>query len=292
MKNLNTLAITRSKNVLTGNLLFGALILLLTAGVLLTTPQDALAYAPTLQTVKISSDPGNDGTDVVGNQISAELIFTNAYGISDRSAPYNMNGISMKQYRLFTPGTTMHRDFITTVTAGQNAKLGHNGRPGQAIHRKVDVAQTDAKSLSNAIGTIANSIDVGAKQIPATQQTTRAIAFDTTPVGEKFAKATAVLTPENTALLANYPNPFNPETWIPYRLAEGAEVAVRIYNVQGVMVRALLLGYQPAGIYYSRSSAVYWDGRNDLGEKVASGLYFYTLTAGEFSATRKMLIAK
>ena len=98
--------------------------------------------------------------------------------------------------------------------------------------------------------------------------------------------------PAETALLHNYPNPFNPETWIPYRLAEDAFVKLTIYNSSGQVVRTLDMGYQTAAVYESQSKAAYWDGRNNLGETVASGVYFYTLTAGDFSATRKMLILK
>ena len=98
--------------------------------------------------------------------------------------------------------------------------------------------------------------------------------------------------PDTTALLPNYPNPFNPETWIPYHLATDAEVTLTIYDVRGSVVRMLTLGHQFAGIYESRGRAAYWDGRNQIGEPVASGLYFYTLTAGDFTATRKLLIAK
>ena len=100
------------------------------------------------------------------------------------------------------------------------------------------------------------------------------------------------LTPKETALLANYPNPFNPETWIPYHLAKDADVTLHIYAVNGVLVRTLTLGHQPAGMYQSRSRAAYWDGKNGFGESVASGVYFYTLTAGDFTATRRMLIRK
>ena len=100
------------------------------------------------------------------------------------------------------------------------------------------------------------------------------------------------LIPEETALHRNYPNPFNPETWIPYQLAESAEVTLTIYDMNGRLVRRLAVGHQGAGMYQTRSRAVYWDGRNQLGESVASGLYFYTLTAGEFTATRRMLILK
>ena len=102
----------------------------------------------------------------------------------------------------------------------------------------------------------------------------------------------AALLPERTDVLANYPNPFNPETWIPYQLAEPTEVTVRIYDITGALVRTLALGYQTAGIYKEKSRAAYWDGKNEIGESVASGLYFYTLTAGDFTATRKMLIRK
>ena len=100
------------------------------------------------------------------------------------------------------------------------------------------------------------------------------------------------LIPEDTVLYPNYPNPFNPETWIPYQLAIPAFVTLTIYDMNGQTVRRLALGHQAAGMYQSRIRAVYWDGRNQLGESVASGLYFYTLTAGEFTATHKMLIMK
>ncbi len=102
----------------------------------------------------------------------------------------------------------------------------------------------------------------------------------------------ASLPPEETALLANYPNPFNPETWIPYQLAQASDVQIHIRALNGALVRTLDLGHQSAGMYQHRSRAAYWDGRNQLGEPVASGVYFYTLTAGEFTATRKMLIKK
>ena len=95
-----------------------------------------------------------------------------------------------------------------------------------------------------------------------------------------------------TALLPNYPNPFNPETWIPYQLSKPTDVTLHIYSVDGSLVRTLALGHQPAGMYQSRARAAYWNGRNALGEPVASGVYFYTLTAGDFTATRKMLIRK
>ncbi len=112
----------------------------------------------------------------------------------------------------------------------------------------------------------------------------------------------AALIPQETTLLPNYPNPFNPETWIPYRLAEDAFVTLTIYDQSGQVVRTLDIGHQIAGYYTDRMKAAYWDGKNEFGEGVASGVYFYHLSAGrsglsvphrsDFSATRKMLILK
>ena len=98
--------------------------------------------------------------------------------------------------------------------------------------------------------------------------------------------------PRETVLLANYPNPFNPETWIPYHLANAANVMLTIYDPQGMVVRRLDLGYQQAGYYTDRTNAAYWDGHNGSGESVASGVYFYQLQADHFSAMHKMVILK
>ena len=98
--------------------------------------------------------------------------------------------------------------------------------------------------------------------------------------------------PKQTTLLPNYPNPFNPETWIPYQLAKSANVSISIYAADGKVIRTLKLGSLPAGRYQSPSRAAYWNGKNNNGEPVASGLYFYTLTADDFTATRKLLILK
>ncbi len=105
-------------------------------------------------------------------------------------------------------------------------------------------------------------------------------------------KVTTIGDIKRTALLQNFPNPFNPETWLPYHLATDAPVSLSIYNVQGQLMRELDLGSQKAGSYLSRESAAYWDGRDRFGEGVASGVYFYTLHAGTFHATRRMLVLK
>ncbi len=94
-----------------------------------------------------------------------------------------------------------------------------------------------------------------------------------------------------TKLLQNYPNPFNPETWIPFELALESEVVLRIHDAKGSLIREISLGKKPAGSYVQRSKAIHWDGRNGTGEQVSSGIYFYTIEAGDFTATRKMVVA-
>ena len=98
--------------------------------------------------------------------------------------------------------------------------------------------------------------------------------------------------PGQTRLAQNFPNPFNPETWMPFQLGETSFVAIQIHGASGRLVRTIDLGMKPAGFYMTQSTAAYWDGRNSSGEHVASGVYFYTLETDDFAATRKMLISK
>ena len=207
----------------------------------------------------------------------------------------------------FTDGTS------TTRTIAENTAAGTN------IGSAVSATDADGDTLRyNLGGTDADSFDIVSTS--GQLQTKTALDFETknsytvtvtvwdssitggdritvtinvTDVaGAAPSVETAPLMPATTALLTNFPNPFNPETWIPYQLAKPAEVTLTLYDIRGVVVRRLKLGHQAAGFYQSRSRAIHWDGRNNIGEKVASGVYFYTLTAGEFTATRKLLIRK
>ena len=118
--------------------------------------------------------------------------------------------------------------------------------------------------------------------------------FNTPPFAvEPFGlKVTTLAHLKHTALYQNFPNPFNPETWLPYRLEADAPVTFHIYNIHGQLMRELDLGTQAAGDYLTREAAAYWDGRDQVGEAVSSGMYFFTLQAGGFQATRRMLILK
>jgi bacillopeptidase F (M6 metalloprotease family) len=97
---------------------------------------------------------------------------------------------------------------------------------------------------------------------------------------------------KRTALLQNYPNPFNPETWIPYQLANDALVSLNIYDQSGHVVRRLDVGRQKSGVYQHKENAAYWDGRNQNGERVTSGTYYYQLRAGDYTSLRRMVIVK
>jgi len=98
--------------------------------------------------------------------------------------------------------------------------------------------------------------------------------------------------PDVTKVFHNYPNPFNPETWIPFQLDRDTDVRVKIYDLQGYLVKTIELGNTPAGYYLSKDKSVRWDGRNDFGEKVSSGIYFYQFQAGRIIKTNKMIVLK
>ena len=154
---------------------------------------------------------------------------------------------------------------VVDIEAGQAAQIG-------------DILEISAQSLDSLIGVEPLRYTVTAEDVKRSLiQLPALVAYEI---------------PTETELLRNYPNPFNPETWIPYRLAEDAFVTLTIYDLNGQIVRTLDVGHQIASVYENRSKAIYWDGRNGLGEQVASGVYFYHLSAGDYSATRKMVILK
>jgi len=189
------------------------------------------------------------------------------------------------------------KNYGKTVGAGANRKADVNGDGEVNFADLVLVAK--AVDAAGAPALTQEEIEPGSLQASDVRRWIRdAKAADADPAGiAALERLLAALTrveapPEKTVLLANYPNPFNPETWIPYQLSEAAEVTVTLHSSDGKLICTLELGQVPAGTYQNRSRAAYWDGRNAAGEPVASGVYFYTLTAGDFSATRKMVIRK
>ena len=163
------------------------------------------------------------------------------------------------------PDGTDYRLAVVDIETGQAAQIG-------------DILEISAQSPNPLIGVQPLRYTVTAEDVKrGLIQLTELVAYEI---------------PTETELLRNYPNPFNPETWIPYRLAEDAFVTLTIYDGSGRVIRTLDVGHRIAAVYESQSKAIYWDGRNSLGEQVASGVYFYTLRAGDYSNTRKMVILK
>ena len=183
---------------------------------------------------------------------------------------------------------------LLTEASGNNADVNQDGVINIADLVLVAAAiATSEAAVAAAPAIIADQLTPADVQHWITQAQHAKLTDPHSQAGIRFLQyLLAALIPKETALFANYPNPFNPETWIPYQLAKPADVSLTIYDIQGRVVRDLDLGHQRAGMYHSRARAAFWDGRNAVGEPVASGVYFYTLTAGDFAATRKMLILK
>ena len=219
-----------------------------------------------------------DGTDVELVKSLTSLPLDIALDTANNKI-YLMNGWGKVQRMNFN-GSNFQPNFITDVQVpGQVAVDLTGGNVYWTANGSLRYATLNSQDSQGVVTGLAGLSNI----VLGREQTGAAVAA---------APTTLPVVPAKTVLHANYPNPFNPETWIPYQLAKPAEVTVRIYAVNGALVRTLTLGHQTAGVYQSRSRAAYWDGKNALGESVASGVYFYTLSAGDFTATRKMLIWK
>ena len=187
------------------------------------------------------------------------------------------------------------KNYGKTVAGGanRNADVNNDGRVD--INDLNEVARAlDARAAPGLSPDKAVDLPFTAKEVQGWIRDAKAAGIDAHDITvlEQLLAAVTRTPPKKTVLLANYPNPFNPETWIPYQLSEAAAVTVTIHASDGKLVHTLELGQRPAGIYQTKGRAAYWDGRNASNEPVASGVYFYTLTAGDFSATRKMVIRK
>jgi hypothetical protein len=179
---------------------------------------------------------------------------------------------------VYTEGGTLAGEFIVAFEGmyGSIAVYGDD-----LFTERVEGAHEDEKLYFKVNGHPADAVT---PYIPLWTEDRDVIRVD-------LATRTEVI-PKSFHLEQNYPNPFNPETWVPFRLSETAKVTIRIYNVSGQLVRTLDLGNKEAGVYGSKELAAYWNGKNDDGESVTSGTYFYELSAGEFKAVRKMVLLK
>ena len=244
----------------------------------------------------VGSAPGTWGLaemtvfDKAGNTLRTDFTETVRFEVND--APiYAQSDVNQD-------GSVNVQDLVIVANA-----IGHPGAADGELNADINadgvIDILDLVQVANAIGD--GSAAAPAIHRPTTEQVQNWLAQvrqidDGTP---DFRRAIQVLEallrsvrPEKTVLLPNYPNPFNPETWIPYQLANASDVQITIYDTEGIIVRTLALGYQAPGYYTDKNRAAYWDGHNGLGENVANGIYFYQLQAGEISSMRKMVILK
>ena len=230
-----------------------------------------------------------------GNTYEVQVLAKNLEG----DGPWSESGTGTTAYHpedIDSDGDVDMADLVSVVNNFGSATPGRNDVDGDN-----DVDAADIRAVFAAI--LAGQAAAAPSHVARTAETLQAYVQQLKQDGMldvNLQRGLAVLeellepflVPEETVLLRNYPNPFNPETWFPYELSSSADVTFAIYSVNGTLVRLLSLGYQSAGVYRSQGRAAYWDGRNALGESVASGIYFYTFSAGEFSATGKLLVRK
>ncbi|MYK25143.1 T9SS type A sorting domain-containing protein [Candidatus Poribacteria bacterium] len=244
------------------------------------------------------------GTQERLSHCAAEWLDAHRFFNNDPTTSNETTTITMHLSQAADPGTLqlqfeltdtdgLHQAQLIVPTAASDPAQGiklHSCRSLNAKNHTVEFLMTDANLLLDS--------EVTLQVIDATGNITKQ-AFslvlaedDTVVLASPALEFSAMQAPTETALLPNYPNPFNPETWIPYQLAAPCKVTIEIHAIDGSLVRVLSLGHKATGIYQNRTRAAYWDGRNNIGEPVASGVYLYTITAGEFNATRKMMIRK
>ena len=237
--------------------------------------------------VKVGQCFGKEGKEITGDCVGADVNGDDVVNILDLVAV--AQAIGRSEDSPIVPDPDVNGDGVVNIldlVLVANASKSTASAPSIYNMEQFNVSAKDVRTWITQAKALDSDISETIKADPAYQ---RGVAV----LENLLATLTHIeVAPQKTALLLNYPNPFNPETWIPYQLAEATDVTVTIHAMNGSLIRTLALGHQAAGVYRNKSRAAYWDGKNEFGEQVASGLYFYTLTAGPFSATGKMLIRK
>ena len=248
--------------------------------------------------------------DATPHDVTLALLVT-----ADSAVPWHFNYVIPIVER--PPEMAQRSDWVWDPAAGGNGDRVAN--PGERLRWRLRLKNTGGTAQNAQASIVINDDDVSIvngvvthAEWPAGEARTTSFVLDIAPEATahelnatvsvtadnggpwQFSISTTIVVPAvaATALLANFPNPFNPETWIPFDLSEDAEASVRIYDAAGRQVRHLDLGWLPAGPYRRRATAAYWDGRNEVGERVSSGLYLYELRAGGYRDMRRMVVRK
>ena len=227
-----------------------------------------------------------------------DMLLTNSIHIST-TTPQSAPPASRSKYDVNGDGSVDNIDVSLVALAldTNNAKYDVNNDGAVNVQDLLEVVDNRDATAAGA-PTVVGNLKLTALQVDRLQEQIDLLIAtgDRSPAAMRtllyLQQLIATARPEKTQLLANFPNPFNPETWIPYELATDTNVKITIYNTQGVVIRTLELGHQSAGYYTDRERAAYWDGRNASGEQVASGIYFYQLETDDMSTLRKMVILK
>ncbi len=252
--------------------------------------QSFFLTAATPATVTIAGDGWNNA---VSNTMAAPPLATNGIQMPGTTSVLALTGLIIDEAnRINSAGLRVIVTNLTTGNATSTVIEATGGTSAQVGYQLtvVDIERSRAAAIGDILEVSFISTDTSIV-VPSLRYTVTAEDVKWRRI-QLPALGFQESLPLETVLLRNYPNPFNPETWIPYRLATDALVVLTIYDGNGQIVRTLDMGHQTAAAYERQSKAIYWDGRNGVGESVASGVYFYTLTADDFSATRKMLILK
>ena len=235
--------------------------------------------------------PGRNIISNAENRITITL--AEAYGVAGESIiiPLNMDNIEILasgDICLIYNSSILR---AVDVSSDPNMLLVSNIMESGKIH----IAFASSNKLnSNTIANIRFDVLVDTES-PIILKSAEPYRSDATIINSKLVNGrfqSLLMRPNYSALLQNYPNPFNPETWIPYQLSEAGKVVISIYNVSGHLVRRLDLGHKEAGMYLNREMSAYWDGKNESGDKVSSGVYFYNIQSGKFSKTMKLIVSR